>query len=205
MREPYVEHHGGIFRYVEFPAPVFSGHSHALIYLHGAGERGDDLSLVLRYGLPSLLAAEMAHTNCSVICPQLELGCEWQPQRLASFIAYVRERHEQVALMGYSLGGLGVCEFIARYGSLANPAVAIAGRSNGPAVAPQAGVTFLAIHGELDTWPETRDFVLSVKARAGTAYEVVLPGEGHYISEVALWDPSLQSILNASGFEVARQ
>jgi len=205
MPEPYAEHHGGIFRYLEFGVPASGGHSRALIYLHGVGERGDDLSLVTRYGLPSLLAGGLACTNCSVICPQLEVGCEWEPERLARFIAYVRERHGQVALMGYSLGGLGVCELIGRYGPLATPAVAIAGRSNGPAVAPQAGVTFLAIQGELDAWPDTREFVLSIKARGGIAHEVVMPGEGHYISEIALWDPSLQSLLNAAGFEVARR
>ena len=205
MRERYTEHRSATFRYIEFAALASSANSRALIYLHGAGERGDDPSLVVRYGLPSLLAARVARTNCPVICPQLELDREWEPRRLAQFIAHVRERHSQVALLGYSLGGLGVCEVVGRYGPLAIPAIAIAGRSNGAAVAPQAGVTFLAIQGELDTWAETKEFTLSVKARGGNAYEVVLPGEGHYISEVALWYPSLQALLNASGFEVARQ
>ena len=40
-----------------------------LIYMHGSGERGDDLALVKRYGLPALLARSEVAVNRTVLCP----------------------------------------------------------------------------------------------------------------------------------------
>lgn len=199
------ETQGGAFRSLEFTPREVGESASTLIYLHGSGERGEDLSLVKRYGLPALLASGSACTNCTVICPQLEPGQEWLPDRLFEFIAATKERYSQVALVGYSLGGHGVCEVVGQYGPVASLAVAFAGRKRSRATASQAGVTFLSIQGELDVWPRMAGFVQSVSALGGTAHEVTLPGQGHYIAEQALWHPLLQALLHASGFKIQPQ
>jgi hypothetical protein len=47
-------------------------------------------------------------------------------------------------------------------------------------------------------------FVRSIQARGGVAEEVILPGQGHFISEEALWQPSLQARMGALGLVIGR-
>jgi len=192
----------GGFRFLELtPSEPASRHC-AVVYLHGAGERGDDLSSVKRYGLPAMVASGRASLNCRLICPQLEAEQEWQPERVAAFISYAQHQFGSVGLIGYSLGGQGVCEVLSHYGRISEFAVAIAGRAKSAILVPQLGVSFLAIAGELDSWSSTSSFVEGVRAAGGEAREVVLPAQGHYTSEVALEQPALQAVLALAGMEL---
>ena len=194
---------GGDFRCLEFVPRGAVAPGRAVIYLHGIGERGDDLSLVTPYGLPKLLSTGTAAANCPVVCPQLEAGQEWPTDRLASLVARVSHHYGgAVALIGYSLGGLGVCDLVAERGAVVSLAIAIAGRCRQEAAVPQPGVTFLAVQGALDPWPAMARFVDSINAQGGAAREVTLAGEGHYISEQALWHHELQAALVVAGVEL---
>lgn len=175
----------------------------AIVYLHGSGERGRDLTLVTRYGLPAAISEGRAIANCPIFCPQLEAGAEWEPHRVAAFVRQVRQRHPEVALMGYSLGASGVCSVVAHIGPLAVVHIAIAGQAPDNVIASQEGVQLLAIQGELDTWPDTDRLVPSINERGGRATSVVLPGMGHYVSEEAVAHPACTSMLGAIGIEVA--
>ena len=176
--------------------------SAVVIWLHGIGERGSDLSLVKRYGLPALLDRSEASVNCSVICPQLEANADWEPDRVASFIEATSNQGSQIALIGYSLGGSGVCELVSRYGPVADVAVAISGQAPQRAESTQVGVKFIANQGDLDPWPFTTSFVESVNTMGGRAQGVTLTEKGHYISEEALFHPSLLSLLRVAGIEL---
>ncbi len=190
------------FRFIEYLAcdmPVFSA---VLIYLHGSGERGDDLSLVKRYGLPSLLARSEVSVNCSVLFPQLETGANWEADRVARFIEAATTKTQKTALIGYSLGASGVCEVVSRYGPLVDVAVAIAGQAPERVEATQIGTKFFAIQGELDPWPSTSSFVASITAAGGVAQSATLDGKGHYISEDALFQPEFCAMLRYAGIEI---
>jgi predicted esterase len=190
------------FHYLTFlPSSEASGNS-VVVYLHGIGERGEDLSLVKRYGLPALLAGGHASINCPVVCPQLEAGNNWEPARVATFIKAVAAQPLKTALIGYSLGASGVCEVIGRFGAVVGQAVAIAGQAPHPAEVSQAGVSLLAIQGELDSWPSTTGFVESVISLGGRASSVTLPGLGHYVSEQAVLHSSCASALQAVGIKI---
>lgn len=192
----------GGFRCLEF-TPVSDGDpDRAIIYLHGAGERGEDLQSVKAYGLPMLLASGVARANCTVLCPQLEPDRSWDPDRLAVFIAGVRGTFGHVALIGYSLGGQGVCDLIARHGRVADVAIAIAGRGGEDVTAPQTDVLVLTISGELDALADTTAFLKGVRTKGGLSHEIVLPGHGHFISEIALEEPLCRSLLKDAGFEI---
>jgi predicted esterase len=193
------------FRFIEFLKPETTLSCPVLIYLHGSGERGDDVSLVKRYGLPLLLARSEVSVNCSVLCPQLEAGAHWEADRVARFVEAVVTKTQKTALVGYSLGASGVCEAVSRYGPLADVAVAIAGQAPRKAEATQRGTKFFAIQGELDTWPCTSSFVDSVNASGGEAQSVTLHGKGHYISEDALFHQNLRSVLRYAGVEIEVQ
>lgn len=190
------------FRFIEFLARDTPESDPVLIYLHGSGERGDDLSLVKRYGLPSLLARLEASVNCSVLCPQLEAGAHWEADRIARFVEAAAAKTQKTALIGYSLGASGVCEAVSRYGPLVDVAVAIAGQAPKKVEAQQGGTRFFAIQGELDSWPSTMSFVESVNASDGVAQSVLLHGKGHYISEDAFFHQDLQSMLRYAGIEI---
>ena len=191
------------FQFLELRSSNGEQAAAAIVYLHGSGERGEDLRLVTRYGLPAAIAEGRAIANCAVFCPQLEAGAEWEPHRVASFVRQVRQRHAEVALMGYSLGASGVCSVVAHIGPLAGVHVAIAGQAPDNVIASQEGVQLLAIQGELDTWPDTGRLVSSINARGGRATSVLLPGMGHYVSEEAVAHPACTSMLGGIGIEVA--
>jgi hypothetical protein len=67
---------------------------------------------------------------------------------------------------------------------------------------PQGGVNFLSVRGEFDAQHTTGSFVEAVRELGGTAREVVLPGEGHYIAEQSLWHGDVQSFLLAAGIHI---
>ena len=190
------------FHYLAFLPPSENSGGSVVVYLHGIGERGEDLSLVKRYGLPALLAGGRASINCPVICPQLESGSNWEPRRVARFIRAVAAEPLKTVLIGYSLGACGVCEVIGRFGAVVGQAVAIAGRAPHQAEVSQTGVSFLAIQGELDSWPSTASFVESVSSLGGRASSVTLPGQGHYVSEQAVLHSSCASALQAVGVKI---
>jgi len=189
----------GGFRFLKFGASGQTHSASAVVYLHGAGERGNDLSLVTRFGLPAMLTEVRAVTNCTVFCPQLAEGEVWQPDRVASFIHTVGAPYESVSLIGFSLGASGVCSFTAAHGAIATFAMAIAGQGPATVQVSQAGVRLLAIQGELDPWPNTSNFLASVRSAGGEAVEVELAGQGHFISEEALANPTAVSMLLAAG------
>jgi hypothetical protein len=169
------------------------------VWLHGIGERGDDIALVSKYGLPAALKEGRLSVNADVICPQLEAGLTWSPERLACLLAELRKQYEASALLGYSLGADGVCELLAYAGSQASIHIAIAPNAFVPIVASQAATRFLTISGEYDPWLDADTFLLAVRSSGGDADSAVMQGEGHYISESALTHPKLVTVLASIG------
>jgi len=192
----------GGFRCLEFTPTGDGAPDRAIVYLHGAGERGDDVQVLKRYGLPLLLASGAARVDCAVLCPQLDANGDWEPDRLAMFLAGVRATFPKLALIGYSLGGQGVCDVVARHGPVANLAIAIAGRGGEEVLAPQGGVVAVAISGEVDALSSTTAFLRGVRTKGGLSHEIVLPGHGHFISEIALEEPLCRSLLEEAGFNI---
>jgi poly(3-hydroxybutyrate) depolymerase len=176
--------------------------SSLVVYLHGAGERGNDLSLVTRYGLPAMLKAGSASVNCNVICPQLEAGAPWEPGALAAFINKVGAPHQKVSLIGFSLGASGVCNLASEHGAVVALFVSIAGQAPEQVRVNQSGVRLLAIQGELDPWPNTTAFLSSVAASGGEAFDIQLPSQGHFISDESLVHPKTVSMLQAAGVHI---
>ena len=174
----------------------------ALVWLHGRGERGADLSLVTKFGLPEAISKQRAQVAATVLCPQLEHEREWEPCRVAELMAHVRQQFQRTAIIGYSLGALGICELLAGVGSQADLHVAIAPRMRTLPTMLQPKTHLLSICGEHDRWPSADAFYHRLRALQGRVDEVVLPNEGHFISGVALSHPSLVSALSALGAEI---
>ncbi|MDW5418950.1 hypothetical protein R6242_20465 [Iodobacter sp. CM08] len=187
------------FRLLNFPQKLGVKSARCMVWLHGIGERGDDLSLVSRYGLPAALKEGRLTVNADVICPQLEAGLTWSAERLAQLMAELRKHYEVSAVFGYSLGADGVCGLLADFGSQASIHIAIAPSALVPIVACQAATRFLVISGEYDPWLEADAFLDAIRASGGEADSAVMQGEGHYISESALAHPKLVAALASIG------
>jgi predicted peptidase len=81
-----------------------------MLFLHGAGERGDDLELVKKHGPPKLIEAGK-NFPFIVVSPQCLLGRWWEPVELAALLDEIVEQHkvdeERIYVTGLSMGGFG--------------------------------------------------------------------------------------------------
>ena len=99
------------FSFVEYIPENASGELPLIVQLHGAGERGDDLSLVDVHGFSKVLAKE--DINARFIMPQCPKNTFWaaRVESLGSFIKKLMEYFptdkSRVYLTGLSMGGFG--------------------------------------------------------------------------------------------------
>lgn len=92
-----------------------------LLFLHGSGERGDDVWLVAKHGPPKLLrsgaddaAAKLLAENFIVVSPQCPRGKWWDTDTVLALLDDLAARHRvdarRVYLTGLSMGGYGAWE-----------------------------------------------------------------------------------------------
>jgi len=81
-----------------------------LLFLHGAGERGDDLQLVKKHGLPQLIEAGQQFPFI-VVSPQCPKHQWWRPFELAALldviVATYKVDEDRIYVTGMSMGGFG--------------------------------------------------------------------------------------------------
>ena len=81
-----------------------------LLFLHGAGERGDDLKLVKKHGPPKLIAAGK-HFPFIVVSPQCPKNRWWEPIELVALLDKIGGKYKvdpnRVYVTGLSMGGFG--------------------------------------------------------------------------------------------------
>ena len=91
-----------------------------VVFLHGMGERGDDLELVAVNGLPKL-AADGQEFPFVLIAPQCPLGQFWDlmDDELEALISHAVSTYRvdvgRLYLTGLSMGGFGTWGFAARH------------------------------------------------------------------------------------------
>jgi predicted peptidase len=102
-----------------------------VLFLHGSGERGDDLELVKKHGPPKLLDSQPA-IPAVVISPQCPLERRWNAAELAKLVESVannlRIDRQRLYVTGLSMGGSGTWSLLAESPGLFAAAVPICGR-----------------------------------------------------------------------------
>ena len=82
-----------------------------LLFLHGAGERGNDLEQVKVHGPAKLIEKEGREFPFIVVAPQCPADDWWKPEPLVALLDEVMGRHavdaERVYVTGLSMGGYG--------------------------------------------------------------------------------------------------
>jgi predicted peptidase len=158
-----------------------------VLFLHGAGERGDDLEKVKLHGPPKLIA-EGKQFPCIIVSPQCPQDAWWPAQvpALEALLDEVESRYaidpDRVYVTGLSMGGFGTWALAFdqpdRFAALAP----ICGRGD-PAKAPLlAHVPTWVFHGAKDTVVDpsgSEEMVDALKAAGGDPKFTLYPDAGH--------------------------
>ena len=88
-----------------------------ILFLHGAGERGDDIKLLKSTGLPNIL--ETTDIPFIVISPQCPKEAHWETDTLDKLLDTVERKYQvdkdRIYLTGISMGGFAVWNFSIKY------------------------------------------------------------------------------------------
>ncbi|NLY00710.1 MAG: prolyl oligopeptidase family serine peptidase [Rhodopirellula sp.] len=156
-----------------------------VLFLHGAGERGDDLELVKKHG-PPMLAERGKDFPFILVSPQCPKGRWWQAGELSALLDEITEKYrvdnDRVYVTGLSMGGFGTWLLAAsapdRFAALAP----ICGGGEVYWAKDLAHVPVWAFHGGKDSVvpPERSEkMVAAVHKHGGTAKLTVYPDAAH--------------------------
>jgi predicted peptidase len=169
-----------------------------LVFLHGAGEKGDsfdELEILKRCGPPALIdqGAQFPFVVASPQCPQ---ATTWNAATVASLVDYLVEQYridkENIILAGYSMGGFGACEAVT-----ANPGkyaglVTVAGASRLEFLRGVEEYAYWAFHGEQDDvvpLATTEEVVRHFQEKGwGQPRVTTYPNTGHGICDLPFKD-----------------
>ena len=171
-----------------------------VLFLHGAGERGDDTERVRLQGLPKRLDEGLA-LSALVLAPQCPEGDVWSQHfpALLHLLDAVVARHgadaARVVATGLSLGGLGTSHLVAAHPDRFAALAPICGPSTAFVANPAlARLPLWVFHGSADDVvpvTESRRFVARVRELGGDPRFTEYPGVGHDSWTAAYGDPEL--------------
>ena len=168
-----------------------------IVFLHGSGERGDDLGKVKAHGLPKLIAAGQDYPAI-VVSPQCEDGDDWDPHLLHAMLASLRTRWridpQRVTATGLSMGGGGCWSWAMSYPQDLAGIAPVCGYGSHLRIERMRAVPVRAYHGEADTvvpLAEEQQLVNELRAAGGQADLTIYPGVGHDAWNPAYADPAL--------------
>ena len=126
-----------------------------LFFLHGAGERGDDLNLVKHHGV-SRLFEEGKTLQAVVVCPQCKAEKTWNsdPVKLKKFFDRMIEKYavnaDMVSITGLSMGGFGTWQMIMDYPEFFSAAAPVCGGGLSWRAYRAKDLPIRIFHGEMD-------------------------------------------------------
>lgn len=176
-----------------------------VIFLHGAGERGDDNQAQLKHGMAKFVSSEVREKfPCYVIAPQCPTGEQWvnvpwsadkhkNPEKPSGAMgrvlevvdAYVKNLPvdaDRIYITGLSMGGYGTWDAIARRPNFFAAAMPICGGGDSSDVSAYKSLPIWAFHGDKDTAVKverTRAMIEALKAAGGEPKYTEYPGVGH--------------------------
>jgi predicted peptidase len=194
-----------------------------VLFLHGAGERGDDNRAQLKWGCEQFASDEnRSRYPCFVVVPQCPEGEQWvdvpwsadrhtMPEKPTAALRRSLELIEalpkefsidagRLYITGLSMGGYGVWDAIQRRPDLFAAAAPVCGGGD-PQYAKQiAGVPVWAFHGAKDTVVKphrSREMVEAIRAADGDPKYSEFPDAPHNSWTPAYSDPQLYAWLFA--------
>lgn len=156
-----------------------------LLFLHGAGERGDSLALVKKHGPPKLIA-QGESLPFIVVSPQQAADGWWTPYvldgLLDEIIATHRVDEDRVYVTGLSMGGFGTWGLIALNPERFAAAAPICGGGTPRLICGVGQLPVWAFHGaddEIVPLRRSEEMVDALAACGGNVRFTIYPGVGH--------------------------
>lgn len=156
-----------------------------IIFLHGSGERGNDLNKVKVWGPPAIAEKDPAFPFM-VVSPQAPDGEWWHANLLKGMIDEVLAKYNvdrsRVYLTGLSMGGYGAWDLAIRYPDYFAAVAPVCGGGTPIQVARMKHVPTWVFHGlKDDAVPERESarMVAALKEAGGDVRYTVLPDAGH--------------------------
>lgn len=156
-----------------------------LVFLHGAGERGDSLAAVGVHG-PLKERREGRDLPFVIVAPQVPEGGSWTVGRVAAAMDAAQEAFridaDRVYVTGLSMGGYGAWEAIERLPERIAAALIVCGGGNPIGIGAAREVPVWNVHGALDSVvpiSQSTAMVSRLRASGGDVRFTVYPDAGH--------------------------
>lgn len=170
-----------------------------LVFLHGAGERGDDLSVVKKHGPPKLVESMPALQPFILISPQCPKEQKWDVDLVKALTDSVVERykpdHKRLYLTGLSMGGFGTWAITAKHPDFFAAAVPICGGGDPTQATRLKDLPIRVFHGAKDeSVPLARSQEMVAALEAAGAKDVkfkIYPELAHDCWSTTYADPAL--------------
>ena len=167
-----------------------------LVFLHGRGERGDNLNRVKAHGPPKF--AEKKDMDFIVASPQCPSRSKWTPKIIVGMIDEVSAKHSvdktRIYLTGLSMGGFGTWATAAEYPKKFAAVAPICGGGKVEWAKKYGKLPIWNFHGDKDgAVPVTlsRTMVEAIKKAGGNVTYTEYPGVGHNSWNKAYDNPKL--------------
>ena len=156
-----------------------------VLFLHGAGERGDDLELVKVHGPPKLIK-QGKEFPFIVVSPQCPKDKWWEPIELTALIDEIVKKHkvdqDRIYITGLSMGGFGTWRLAAFIPNRIAAIAPICGGGETISIRQIKNIPTWAFHGAKDevvTLDRTTKMIDALKATGAEPKMTVYPEAGH--------------------------
>lgn len=156
-----------------------------LVFLHGSGERGDDLELVKKHGPPKLIAAGKEFPFI-VVSPQCPKDRWWREYELVALLDDLAAKHkvdqDRVYFTGLSMGGFGTWNFAAYAPERIAAIAPICGGGDRQRAKYFSHIPTWAFHGAKDTGVlpiRSEEMIDALKKEGAEPKLTIYPEAGH--------------------------
>lgn len=174
-----------------------------LLFLHGAGERGDDLEVVKKHGPPKLCVnsggTSQPDWQFITISPQCPKEKRWDAAVLAKLVDHVaaeqKADEKRLYVSGLSMGGSGTWALASKFPDKFAAAVPMCGRGDESQAEKLTSLPIWGFHGAKDTGSPlslSETMVNAIKKAGGEKIKFTIdPEAGHDCWTKAYGDPAL--------------
>lgn len=156
-----------------------------ILFLHGAGERGNDLKLIKAHGIPKIVE-ERKDFPFIAVSPQCPDGQYWIPDMLTLLLDEVEAAHrvdsDRIYLTGISMGGYGAWRMALDYPYRFAAIAPVCGGGTPEEACRIRHLPAWVFHGARDRVvpiSESEDMVIALKRCGGNVRFTVYPTAGH--------------------------
>lgn len=175
-----------------------------ILFLHGAGERGDNLESIKKYGIQERLLRDDEFPFI-VVSPQCPANTIWEMHfdLLTELLDEIEHKlnidKDRMYLTGLSLGGYGAWNYAMLYPQRFAAVVPVSGGAMNPKMTRQLkDVPVWVFHGEKDqsvSIEESRKVVDVLRSHGGNVRFTIFPDAGHEVCTTAYENEELYAWL----------